>query len=485
MATKLFMKFRDTNGVLRGYVCSGSLIDPKHVVTAGHCVYAHDDSTNGWVFNDWAEEIIVVPAYENGVQPYGSGSAVELYSWTGWTNDQNWDDDIGMIHLDRPVGALIGWHGYGWSDDCDFFTDRNFRHVGYPAASPYDGQYMYRDLGNYDGCETILGIWYGNEVSYDRLSYGGQSGSGSYEPPGGCPACWVRAVLSNGNSDTTWDVRITEGKFNLVGSWIGGDTPTSADLSPIDVNVGPGSLVAGSTLSSMDYLVHNYSSAPWSGTVTVEVYLSTNTTISTFDTLIQTHSFGWSFSPKSSVRVNVPPPTIPATATPGTRYIGVIIDTVDAATANNSSSGQDAAALSVIGAPDLEISSFGLSDTTLTSLQWFWINATARNAGLGPSGSSTLRYYLSTNSFISSSDTELGTDFVAALGASGTSIQSLLTTGPGPGGSYWIGACVDSVAFELSWANNCSSGIEITVDGTIFADGFESGDLSAWSGAVP
>jgi V8-like Glu-specific endopeptidase len=140
VAVKLFMSFRDTTGMLRGYVCSGTLIDPKHVVTAGHCVYAHDDSTNGWVFNNWAESMTVVPGYENGAQPFGSASAVQFHSWTGWTNDEDWDHDIGIVDLDRPVGALTGWHGYGWSDDCGFFTDQDFRHAGYPAASPYDGQ---------------------------------------------------------------------------------------------------------------------------------------------------------------------------------------------------------------------------------------------------------------------------------------------------------------------------------------------------------
>ena len=43
----------------RNYVCSGSLIDPLHVITAGHCV--HEGSGGSW-----STKVVVVPAYDNG-----------------------------------------------------------------------------------------------------------------------------------------------------------------------------------------------------------------------------------------------------------------------------------------------------------------------------------------------------------------------------------------------------------------------------------
>lgn len=464
VAVKVFMSFRDTGGVLRYYVCSGSLIDSMHVITAGHCVYAHDDPDNGWVFNDWAESITVVPGYESGSAPYGDARAVQLHSWTGWTSSENFDDDIGVIDLNRPVGALTGWHGYGWYGSCGSFTGNTFRHAGYPAESPYSGAFLYTDSGTYDGCESILGIWYGNEVRYNRRSYGGQSGSGSYSPHNSCPSCWVRAVLSNGNSSHTDDVRLTEGKFNNIGGFIGSDTPGSRDLIPLDVNVSPGTIVVGHQLSAMNYLVHNYSSVSWSGTVQVKVYLSTNDIISTADTLIQSHSFTWSFTPKSSVRVFVTnPPTIPASASPGSRFIGVILDISDSNTANNDSSGQDAAAIQVNGVPDLVVNSVAVSSATLFTGQSFTVNATVRNQGNGSSSSTTLRYYRSTNSIISSLDTQIGTDFVSGLSAGSSSAESLAATAPASAGTYWIGGCVDTVTNESATGNNCSSGVAITV----------------------
>ncbi|MFQ5526833.1 MAG: CARDB domain-containing protein [Thermoanaerobaculia bacterium] len=463
VAVKLFMSFRDTGGTLRNYVCSGTLIDPTHVITAGHCVYSHTDTNNGWVFNDWAETITVVPGYENGARPYGDARATQLHSWTGWTSSANFDHDIGIIDLDRPVGALTGWHGYGWYGSCGSFTGGSFRHAGYPAAAPYNGQWMYTDSGSYDSCEAILDIWYGNEVRYNQLSFGGQSGSGSYQPANSCPACWVRAVLSNGSDTYTDDIRITEGKFGNIGTFISNDTPGSVDLVPIDVRSGPTSIYGGNQLSSMDYFVHNYSSVPWSGTAGVDVYLSTNDNISTADTLLQHHTFTWSFSPKSSVRINLStPPTIPVSMTTGDYYLGVILNISDWSTSNNDTDGQDASPIHINGAPDLVVISPGSSKSVLYLGESTTLSASARNNGVGNSLSTVLRYYRSTNSIISIYDTQIGTDAVSGLAPGSTSAETGVWT-PSTTSAYWVGACVDSVTGESNTGNQCSVGVPVTI----------------------
>ena len=75
----------------------------------------------------------------------------------------------------------------------------------------------------------------------------------------------------------------------------------------------------------------------------------------------------------------------------------------------------------------------------------------------------TLRYYRSTDAAITRSDTEVGTDAVAELAASGTSRESMSLTAPSTAGTYYYGACVDAVTGESETTNNCSSSVQIDV----------------------
>ena len=74
-----------------------------------------------------------------------------------------------------------------------------------------------------------------------------------------------------------------------------------------------------------------------------------------------------------------------------------------------------------------------------------------------------MRFYRSTDSTITSGDTEVGTDHVAGLDASGSSAESILTYAPSTPGTYYYGACVNSVSGESDTANNCSDAVAVTV----------------------
>ena len=77
------------------------------------------------------------------------------------------------------------------------------------------------------------------------------------------------------------------------------------------------------------------------------------------------------------------------------------------------------------------------------------------NAGDGESAATTLRYYRSTDATITTSDTEVRTDAVGALAASGISAQSISLTAPATAGAHYYGACVDTVTDEFDTTNNC------------------------------
>jgi V8-like Glu-specific endopeptidase len=327
---KLFFR---KNGV--NYVASGTLIDSRHVITAGHVVH-------GGQGGQWSTNMVVVPAYANTNEPFGRANAVTMWTWTNWINHSDFAHDVGLIRLDRPIGALTGWHGYGYNNNCGFFTGGSWHHAGYPAESPFNGLQMFYRYGTYDGCISMTQAYHNNP------SYGGLSGTGAYTIIDS--ARYVHGVHSARNqaNTTSYSARLTSDKFAFVQSTLQSAAPSSVDLIPLDVNVAPSFVSAGSPLPSLDYLVHNYSNASWTGTVTVNVYISFDSFISPGDTLIQTHSFTHGFGPRRSVRIHVQnSPVTPAGWPTGSSYIGVALVLADANSGNNASHGWDAASVNV------------------------------------------------------------------------------------------------------------------------------------------
>ena len=114
--------------------------------------------------------------------------------------------------------------------------------------------------------------------------------------------------------------------------------------------------------------------------------------------------------------------------------------------------------------PDLVVGQPTVSKASLTPGESFTLSASVTNQGAGSAAATTLRYYRSTDAIISTSDTEVGTDRVSALGANQTGNESIRLTAPTSAGTYYYGACVDSVTNEDNTNNNCSAAVRITVE---------------------
>ena len=52
---------------------------------------------------------------------------------------------------------------------------------------------------------------------------------------------------------------------------------------------------------------------------------------------------------------------------------------------------------------------------------------------------------------------------MSGLSASGTSAESISLNAPSSAGTYYYGACVESVSGESDTNNNCSDGVSVTV----------------------
>ena len=114
--------------------------------------------------------------------------------------------------------------------------------------------------------------------------------------------------------------------------------------------------------------------------------------------------------------------------------------------------------------PDLVVESPGVSDATLETEASFTLSMTVVNRGEGASGSTTLRYYRSSDSAVSASDAEVGAAPVSGLAAGSSEPASITLTAPDSAGTYYYGGCVEPVGGESETGNNCSAGVPVTVE---------------------
>ena len=106
------------------------------------------------------------------------------------------------------------------------------------------------------------------------------------------------------------------------------------------------------------------------------------------------------------------------------RAVGNGTATITASAGSASGSAAVTIAVGVPPAPDLVVGSPSVSNSSPVTGASFTLSATVRNQGSGPSAATTLRYYRSTDATITTGDTEVGTDAVGTLAASGTSAES-------------------------------------------------------------
>ena len=238
------------------------------------------------------------------------------------------------------------------------------------------------------------------------------------------------------------------------------DTPTVSNSAP----------TAGASFT-LNATVRNQGNGS-SDSTTLRYYRSTDSTITTGDTEVGTDSvFGLSASRSGDESVSL---TAPSTA--DTYYYGACVDSVtDESDTTNNCSSAVTVTVGATPAPDLVVDTPTVSESAPTAGASFTLNATVRNQGNGSSGSTTLRYYQSTDSTIAASDTEVGTDSVFRLNALATGAESISLTAPSTAGTYYYGACVDSVSDESDTTNNCSVAVTVVIGAVTSEPGAPTG----------
>jgi hypothetical protein len=237
------------------------------------------------------------------------------------------------------------------------------------------------------------------------------------------------------------------------------DPATPADLIVDTVGVSDSTPDTGQAFI-LSVTVRNQGGSSSSGVTTLRYRRSLNAAISSSDTAIGTDSVPILASGGNS------PENISVTIdAAGTYWVGACVDAVagESPTNNQCSVGVQVTVSDPATPADLIVDSVSVTDSTPETGQSFTISATVRNQGDSSSSSSTtLRYLRSTNSTISTADTQIGTDFVPILSGGGSSGESISVSISSPG-DYWVGGCVDSVNGESPINNQCSSGVPVVV----------------------
>lgn len=130
----------------KNYVCSGSSIGGRAVLTAGHCV---SDGAGHWHTN-WT----FVPAYRNTTAPYGIWRQFWKTTFAAWHTGANASRDVAFSAVSDINGvklsSKVGWLGFAWNQS----YVKHWNMFGYPSVTPYTGLWMVQTQASYSRSDT-------------------------------------------------------------------------------------------------------------------------------------------------------------------------------------------------------------------------------------------------------------------------------------------------------------------------------------------
>jgi len=183
------------------YLCSGTKISKKHVLTNGHCCFEYGGS---WIYNwVWYPGVTTKDEVDSS-SGYSVGMAT---TFSAWINDQNWGYDLCWLTLHS---SYIGHLGFGWHTGIT--SSWQFNLWGYPTDK-YTSDCSSGECPikwGHDDCTPNKGVET-ETLRYDCDIWYGMSGSGLWLSNN-----VVYCVHSFGSTYHNGCARITSDKFNTM-----------------------------------------------------------------------------------------------------------------------------------------------------------------------------------------------------------------------------------------------------------------------------
>jgi V8-like Glu-specific endopeptidase len=203
---------------------SGTVIGPRHVLTASHVVNWQRDANGnvGW--------ITFTPGYFDGSGPWGEIAATQVVSWIeapGQLTDQQTAFDYVVLVMAQRIGDVVGFAGYRGYDD-DWNGGAFWQYIGYP------GELASGERPAYQGSCSVASTQTESLNGRDAFVLGhfseftpGQSGGAAWGWWDGEP--WPR-VIGVGSTIGSTAVQATHGSTIGDNEW-GGGAALSAIIS--------------------------------------------------------------------------------------------------------------------------------------------------------------------------------------------------------------------------------------------------------------